>query len=204
MASSTRFISHAHARSNSSKFSHIPPSISWGYTKEPSIQLHRPVWEIDPSSSSCTITGEVELDVSLFTKNAVGCLDYSIGISLSRPEEDDERIDWNQDGPGNYYRTRSNIHIHPRLVVDNTCYVKFTIRLPSSVLSSAPGQIYSVGVKAYALDDPFVTTTPATVSFMVLQPSKTFARRDSSYKGRSRSATVMMEGRRGSLITMVA
>jgi len=136
--------------------------VSYTAPRHPTIELGALAYEIKPSMLYCDVTGEIDLDVSMF-----GGLQYSIGISLAL--EDGTRLDWNQDGPGNYYRSRSLIRICPRLIVDRSCFVKFTLRIPHELLPlSDSSRVMSVGVKAYALDDPFVTTQPVSASFLLL------------------------------------
>ncbi|KAG9046493.1 hypothetical protein FS837_004293 [Tulasnella sp. UAMH 9824] len=84
-------------------------------------------------------------------------------------EYDTFRGEWNQDGPGNYYRRRSFIKIHPRLMVDDICYTKFTIDVPVSLLPSPnDSRVFNVAVKAYELGNPFNVTEPSMARFMVL------------------------------------
>lgn len=114
-----------------------------------------------PSRRYCTATGETEVDTSIFKG-----LPYTVGFALKCG---DSLLDWNQDGPGNYYRAKSSIKIQPRLVVDRTCYVKFALVLPRSVCP-VPGESrreFEVEVRAYALDDPDLCTR-ATARFMVM------------------------------------
>lgn len=138
-----------------------PPSMSYGGPGQASIELDAPVTQLSPTEQYCTATGETEVDTSIFKG-----LPYTVGFALKCG---DSLLDWNQDGPGNYYRAKSSIKIQPRLVVDRTCYVKFALVLPRSVCP-VPGESrreFEVEVRAYALDDPDLCTR-ATARFMVM------------------------------------
>lgn len=119
----------------------------------------------------CTITGEVEVDLSLFIDRDQSLIPYSIGLALTENDASNTIIEWNQDGPGNYNRPKSFIRIHQRLVVDLSCYVKFTIRIPSHLLP-APSRCreFSLVVKTYALENAFLTAEPTSAPFMVFNP----------------------------------
>ncbi len=98
-----------------------------------------------------------------------GKLEYSIGFSLL--DETGNRVDWQQDGPTNYHRARSFIRVHPRLIVDRSAFVKVSILVPPQLLPElGQSKTFTVGVKAYALDDAFTATTPVSAPFMVLRP----------------------------------
>lgn len=111
-------------------------------------------------------------------RRGIHLLPFSIGIHFTspstsaEPEPENDDIfhgEWNQDGPGNYYRRHSFIQIHPRLVVDDICYVKFTITLPPSILPPPKSsRVFNVEVKAYELGDPYNVTEPSMARFMVL------------------------------------
>lgn len=131
------------------------------------------------------------MDVSMF-QHGPYTLPFSIGVhftaldSPSAPEVDSDHTDsdeddvssssyssfkgqWNQDGPGNYYRPQSFIQIYPRVMVDNICSVKFTIHVPSRLLPTQKNsRIYNVSVKAYELGDPDNVTEISSARFMVL------------------------------------
>jgi hypothetical protein len=96
---------------------------------------------------------------------------YSVGLALADSDSPTEIIEWNQDGPGNYNRPRSFIRIHQRLVVDLSCFVKFTVYIPPHLLPT-PSRCreFNLTVKAYALENAFLTAQPMTAQFMVLNP----------------------------------
>ncbi|KAG8989131.1 hypothetical protein FRB90_002386 [Tulasnella sp. 427] len=153
---------HSSARYTGRKLSSKqPPSMSYGEFGQASLELDAPVTQLGPTEQYCTSTGETEVDTSVFKGRP-----YTIGFAL---KHDNQLVDWNQDGPGNYYRPKSLIRIQPRLVVDRTCYVKFALLLPRSICPG-PGESrreFEVEVRAYALDDPDLCTR-ATARFMVM------------------------------------
>lgn len=168
---------------------YVPPSISFGGPTRPNIELCKPVWEVASTNHTVAVSGEIEVDVSMFRRGQ-HILPFSIGIHFTRatplrktssdspPASDSEdeaseydnfRGEWNQDGPGNYYRRRSFIQIHPRLMVDDICYTKFTIDVPVSLLPPPnDSRVFNVAVKAYELGNPFNVTEPSMARFMVL------------------------------------
>ncbi|KAG8853745.1 hypothetical protein FRB96_007999 [Tulasnella sp. 330] len=145
---------------------YVPPSSSPGDPFRPTIELDKPVYEINSQSPVCTVSGEIELDTSLF-----GSLPYSIGIAFSVPELNQNKpIEWNQDPRHTpYHRSRSYIQMADRLIVDNTCYLKFKIDVPPSLLppNGKASRVYEVDVKCYALDRPELATKPSSVQFMI-------------------------------------
>ncbi|KAG9011390.1 hypothetical protein FRB94_008674 [Tulasnella sp. JGI-2019a] len=167
-----------HSRSMSAKFSHIPPSIHYGSLDQPTISVRMPAWEVNPTLPSITIDGEIDLDVSCFARNR---LQYSIGLSLF--DERGTRVDWNQDGPENYHRTRSAISLADRVVVDGQCFMNFAVRIPSDAFPThGQSRVMSVGIKAYALDKPDLTTEMVTVQFMMMNVGYPGRRRGSSVR----------------------
>ena len=114
------------------------------------------------------MSGEIELDATLF-----GNQPYSIGIAFSVPEMGDQPLEWNQDPTHTpYYRPRSYIQMADRLIVDNTCFLKFRIDVPPSLLPiSKTSRVYAVDVKCYALNRPELCTKPSNVQFMILNRS---------------------------------
>ncbi|KAG8925870.1 hypothetical protein FRC03_009185 [Tulasnella sp. 419] len=153
---------------------YVPPSSSPGDPYRPTIELSKPVYEIDAKSPVCTVSGEIELDTGLF-----GSLPYSIGIAFTTPEQPDKPVEWNQDPlHTNYYRPRSFIQMDQRLVVDDTCYLKFRIDVPPSLLPSPKSRkVYTVDVRAYALSNPNIVTKPSSVQFMILNKTSGSGRR---------------------------
>ncbi|KAG8954904.1 hypothetical protein FRC04_010388 [Tulasnella sp. 424] len=149
-----------------------------------------------PYGRTVPVSGEIEVDVSMFRRGQ-HVLPFSIGIHFTRaaatplrktssvsPSESDSedesseydtfRGEWNQDGPGNYYRRRSFIKIHPRLMVDDICYTKFTIDVPVSLLPPPnDSRLFNVAVKAYELGNPYNVTEPSMARFMVLNQATT-------------------------------
>ena len=93
-------------------------------------------------------------------------------------EAQDAPTEWNQDPgtPGNYYRWRSYIQISERMMVDDVCYVRFSITVPTEMLpetnkeSSSPmsRRLFNVSVKAYELSNPDHVTQSSEVRFMVV------------------------------------
>ncbi|KAG8906547.1 hypothetical protein FRB99_006661 [Tulasnella sp. 403] len=164
---------------HSATFTCLPPSVSYGSPTRPNIELCKPVWEVNSPNQIVSVSGEIEVDISMFRRGD-HILPFSIGIhftcdnplpcdSQNSDGFDDFRGEWNQDGPGNYYRRRSFIVIHPRLVVDDICYVKFTINVPRSLLPQAmESRVFNIAVKAYELGDPYNVTEPSSARFMVL------------------------------------
>jgi len=164
---------------------YTPPSIVYGSATRPNIELQKPVWEVNGHDQSVFVSGEIEVDMSMF-RHGQYILPFSIGIhftcdggplSGNDSDTDDEdansatalRSEWNQDGPGNYYRHQSFIQIKPRVVVDDICHVGFTIAIPQSLLPSPKNsRVYNVAVKAYELGNPFNVTEPSAARFMVL------------------------------------
>jgi len=127
---------------------------------------------------SIMIDGEIDLDVSSFTRNG---LRYSIGLSLF--DERGTRVDWNQDGPENYRRTRSAISLADRVVVDGQCFMNFSVRIPSDGFPiHGQSRVMSVGIKAYALDKPDLTTEMVNVRFMLMNVGYPGRRRGSSIR----------------------
>ncbi|KAG8921245.1 hypothetical protein FRC01_000344 [Tulasnella sp. 417] len=143
----------------------IPPSTSPGDPFRPSVELTKPVYEVDSRSPVCTVTGEIELDTSLFRNLA-----YSIGIAFSVPGMSEKPIEWNQDPVHTpYNRARSFIQMGDRLIVDDTCYLKFKIDVPPSLFpETQSSRVFSVDVKCYALQRPEVATKPSSVQFMIM------------------------------------
>lgn len=95
---------------------------------------------------------------------------YSIGIAFSVPELGDKPLEWNQDPTHTpYYRPRSYIQMAERLIVDSTCYLKFRIDVPPTLLpTSKTSRVYAVDIKCYALNRPEIATKPCNVQFMIL------------------------------------
>ncbi|KAG8896794.1 hypothetical protein FRB99_008647 [Tulasnella sp. 403] len=143
----------------------VPPSTSPGDPFRPSIELTKPVYEIDAKSPMCTVTGEIELDTTMFGNHP-----YSVGIAFMCAEVSDKPLEWNQDPTHTpYYRPRSYIQMAQRLIVDNTCFLKFRIDVPPSLLPiGKSSRVYGVDVKCYALDCPDIATKPSSVQFMIL------------------------------------
>ena len=116
----------------------------------------------------CSVSGEIELDIAMF-----GSHSYSIGIAFSCPEiGGDKPIEWNQDPLHTaYHRPRSFIHMAERLIVDETCFLKFRIDVPASLFPTGASRVYAVDVRCYALSSPEVVTKPSNVQFMILNRS---------------------------------
>lgn len=100
-------------------------------------------------------------------------MQYSVGIAFSVPDMGPNAVEWNQDPTHTaYYRQRSYIQMAERLVVDDTCFLKFRIDVPPSLLPMGKSsRVYSVDVRCYALDAPDVATKPVNVQFMILNRS---------------------------------
>ncbi|KAG8859532.1 hypothetical protein FRB96_004416 [Tulasnella sp. 330] len=173
---------------------YAPPSIFYGSPTRPNIEMQKPVWEVNKYNHSVSVCGEIEVDMSMF-RHGDHIAPFSIGIyfTVNTPKingndsedtdsENDSspsfssdsvtsfRGEWNQDGPGNYYRPQSFIHMEPRMIIDDTtCHVNFSIVIPSHLLPRAKdSRVYNVAVKAYELGDPDNVTEPSAARFMVL------------------------------------
>ncbi|KAG9001755.1 hypothetical protein FRB94_013687 [Tulasnella sp. JGI-2019a] len=184
---------------------YTPPSIFYGSQTRPNIELQKPVWEVNHHDQNVTVSGEIEVDMSMFRRGK-HILPFSIGIHFTvvkHPsnadndsdntdcDDDDEikndpgvsfRGEWNQDGPGNYYRTQSFIQIDPRTIIDDTTsHVQFSIFIPPNLIPAPKtSRVYNVAVKAYELGDPYNVTEPSAARFMVLNRVRRTSDREST------------------------
>ncbi|KAG8679265.1 hypothetical protein FRC08_017090, partial [Ceratobasidium sp. 394] len=123
-ATPVRFAPPLRARSSSAL---PPPSVAFGDARRPCVELHKPVWVIDDTASVATITGEIEVNASLFPRDAP----FAIGLEL-KSSDASVRSEWNHDGPNN--RPGSFIQLGQRWAVDETVYTTTTLSIPHSLL----------------------------------------------------------------------
>ncbi|KAG8735804.1 hypothetical protein FRC12_017908 [Ceratobasidium sp. 428] len=158
--SSVRFAPPLRARSGSAL---QPPSVSFGDARRPCVELHKPVWVIDNTASISTVTGEIEVDTSLFPRGAP----FAIGLEL-KSNDANVRSEWNHDGPNN--RPGSFVQLGQRLAVDETVYTTTTLSIPHSLLpASQHSQIFTLSCCAFLLSDPRVKTELSVARFMVVR-----------------------------------
>ncbi|KAG9127698.1 hypothetical protein FRC07_010771 [Ceratobasidium sp. 392] len=181
-AASVRFAPPLRARSSSSV---QPPSVSFGDSRRPCVELHKPVWVIDDTASFATVTGEIEVDTSLFPRDSP----FAIGLEL-KSSDTSVRSEWNHDGPNN--RPSSFVQIGQRLAVgtflpsppassaniyglfleyaDETVYTTTTLTIPHSLLpASQHSQVFTLSCCAFLLSDPRVKTELSVAKFMVVR-----------------------------------
>ncbi|KAG8745363.1 hypothetical protein FRC10_008222 [Ceratobasidium sp. 414] len=145
-----------------------PPSVSFGDARRPCVELQKPVWVIDDTASIATITGEIEVNASLFPRNAP----FAIGLEL-KSSDTSVRSEWNHDGPNN--RPGSFIQLGQRWAVvvlnlDETVYTTTTLSIPHSLLpSSQHSQVFTLSCCAFLLADPRVKTELSVARFMVVR-----------------------------------
>ncbi|CAE6403555.1 unnamed protein product [Rhizoctonia solani] len=145
-----------------------PPSVALGDSRRPCVELHKPVWVIDYDSDEATITGEIEVDTSLFPHHA----DFAIGVELKSPtglgSSSIWRSEWNHDGPNN--RPASFIQLGQRLTVDESAYTNVTMRLPRALLpASQQSRVFTLSCCAFLVDDPRVKSEMNVAKFMVVR-----------------------------------
>ncbi|KAF8609785.1 hypothetical protein BDV93DRAFT_518536 [Ceratobasidium sp. AG-I] len=139
-----------------------PPSVSFGDVHHPSVELHKPVWVIDSDCFEATVTGEIEVNTSLFPRGAA----FAIGIELKSP--DSSRSEWNHDGPNN--RPSSFIQLAQRLTVDETAFTTVTLSIPQTLLpASQQSRVFTLSCCAFLLSDPRVKTEMSVAKFMVVR-----------------------------------
>ncbi|CAE6424442.1 hypothetical protein RSOLAG1IB_02931 [Rhizoctonia solani AG-1 IB] len=145
-----------------------PPSVALGDARRPCVELHKPVWVIDYDSNEVTITGEIEVDTSLFARHA----EFAIGVELRSPtglgSSSNWRSEWNHDGPNN--RPNSFIQLGQRLTVDESAYTTVTVRLPRALLpASQQSRVFTLSCCAFSVDDPRVKSEVNIAKFMVVR-----------------------------------
>ncbi|CAE6470235.1 unnamed protein product [Rhizoctonia solani] len=144
-----------------------PPSVALGDSRRPCVELHKPVWVIDHNSDEATVTGEIEVDTSLFPCHAA----FAIGVELRSPTglgSSIWRSEWNHDGPNN--RPASFIQLGQRLTVDESAYTTVTMRLPRVLLpASQQSRVFTLSCCAFLVDDPRVKSEMNVAKFMVVR-----------------------------------
>ncbi|KAJ1310955.1 hypothetical protein OPQ81_009466 [Rhizoctonia solani] len=145
-----------------------PPSVALGDARRPCVELHKPVWVIEYDSDEVTITGEIEVDTSLFPHHA----DFAIGVELKSPtglgSNSIWRSEWNHDGPNN--RPASFIQLGQRLTVDESAYTNVTMRLPRALLpASQQSRVFTLSCCAFLVDDPRIKSEMNVAKFMVVR-----------------------------------
>ncbi|QRV75916.1 formin-like region domain protein [Ceratobasidium sp. AG-Ba] len=149
-----------HRRSGSA---HQPPSVSFGDARRPCVELHKPVWVIDDTESIATVTGEIEVNTSLFPHDAP----FAVGLEL-KSSDASARSEWNHDGPNN--RPGSFVQIGQRLSVDDTVYTTVTLSIPHALLpSSQHNRVFTLSCCAFLLSDPRVKTELSVAKFMIVR-----------------------------------
>ncbi|CAE7173535.1 unnamed protein product [Rhizoctonia solani] len=144
-----------------------PPSVALGDSRRPCVELHKPVWVVDYDSDEATITGEIEVDTSLFPHHA----DFAIGVELKSPTGPGSSTiwsEWNHDGPNN--RPTSFIQLGQRLTVDESAYTTVRMNLPRALLpASQQSRVFTLSCCAFLVDDPRVKSEVNVAKFMVVR-----------------------------------
>lgn len=141
-----------------------PRTVSFEDSRRPCVELHKPVWVVDYDCHEAVVTGEIEVNTSVFPRGAP----FAIGVELKSPADSTWGSEWNHDGPNG--RPGSFIQLGQRLAVDESAFTTITLSIPRALLPAPQhGRVFILSCCAFLLDDPRIKSETAVAKFMVVR-----------------------------------